>query len=102
MSNTNFIRREKKKYGTIKDFCFPIGLKKTNRLNYIYNKYKEPQTILCDRHDLEPSPCVYFGIDTQNKFPEYNRGNDTNRLCFSRIWSPREFNLSFFRMSSFE
>jgi hypothetical protein len=57
--------------------------------DYIYNKYKEPQTILCDHHNLEPSPCVNFGIDTQNKFPEYNRGNDTNRLCFSRIWDGR-------------
>ena len=57
--------------------------------DYIYHKYKEPQAILCEHHDLEPSPCVYFGIDTQNKFPEYNRGNDTNRLCFSRIWDGR-------------
>ena len=41
--------------------------------DYIYNKYIEPQAILCDHYDLEPSPCVYFGIDTKNKFPEYNR-----------------------------
>ena len=40
--------------------------------DFIYKKYKEPQTILCEHHDLEPSPCGYFGIDTQNKFPEFN------------------------------
>ena len=65
------------------------SLMKKYPADFIYKKYKEPQTILCDHHDLEPSPCVYFGIDTQNKFPEYNRGNDTNRLCFSRIWDGR-------------
>ena len=24
-----------------------------------------------------------------NKFPEYNRGREHNRLCFSRLWDGR-------------
>ena len=31
-----------------------------------------------------------FGIDKLNQYPQYNRGNDTNRLCFSRIWDGRK------------
>ena len=32
---------------------------------------------------------LYFGIDKLNQYPTYNRGNDTNRLCFSRVWDGR-------------
>ena len=46
-----------------------IHANNTYPADFIYKKYMEPQTILCDHHDLEPSPCVYFGIDTKNKFP---------------------------------
>lgn len=58
--------------------------------NYIYNKYTFAQDYYCNRYDVEKSPCVYFGIDHNNKYPVYNRGNDTNRLCFSRIWDGRK------------
>ena len=32
----------------------------------------------------------HFTIDTKNKYPEYSRGLETNRLCFSRVWDGRK------------
>ena len=58
--------------------------------DYIFNKYRDKQIAMCDKLSLEPSPCVYFGIDKQKKYQEYNRGTGTNRLCFSRVWDGRK------------
>ena len=58
--------------------------------DFIYNKYSEDQEVYCKNFDLVKSSCVYFGIDHNNKYPEYSRGNETNRLCFSRIWDGRQ------------
>lgn len=57
--------------------------------DYIYEKYKQSQIEMCEKLDLEPSPCVIFGLDLKNKYPEYSRGSATNRLCFSRVWDGR-------------
>ena len=57
--------------------------------NYIYDKYRDAQDYYCRNYNVEVSPCVYFGIDKLNQYPTYNRGNDTNRLCFSRVWDGR-------------
>ena len=57
--------------------------------DYIFKKYRDKQLEYCKELDLEPSKCVIFGVDTNNHFPEYNRGGDTNRLCFSRVWDGR-------------
>jgi hypothetical protein len=57
--------------------------------DYIFNKYRKKQIEMCERLNVEPSPCVYFGIDTNNQYSEYNRGTKTNRLCFSRVWDGR-------------
>ena len=44
---------------------------------------------MCKKLDVDPSPCVYFGIDKKNQYQEYKRGGDTARLCFSRVWDGR-------------
>ena len=62
----------------------------TFEADYIHNKYKDAQNYYCNKYEVEPSPCVYFGIDYNNKYPVYSRGNDTNRLCFSRLWDGRQ------------
>ena len=59
--------------------------------DFIYDKYKKDQNVYCKHFDLVRSPCVYFGIDYNDKYPEYNRGNETNRLCFSRLWDGRQY-----------
>ena len=57
--------------------------------NYVFGKYHSKQLAFCQKLDLVPSYCVYFGIDYSGRFREYNRGGNGNRLCFSRIWDGR-------------
>jgi len=64
-------------------------LMETYPADYTFNKYRQKQIEMCQQLNLEPSPCVYFGIDTNNQYQEYNRGTKTNRLSFSRIWDGR-------------
>ena len=58
--------------------------------DFIFNRYRAHQKQLCQQLNLHPSPCFNFGIDHNKKYNQYNRGNDTNRLCFSRIWDGRD------------
>ena len=62
--------------------------------DYIFNKYRDKQLEYCKELGLQPSKCVIFGIDKNNKYPEYNRQGNTNRLCFSRVWDGRVQNVS--------
>ena len=65
--------------------------------DYIFNRYYSKQISMCAELNLEPSPCVYFGIDKQQRYKQYNRGTDSNRLCFSRVWDGRmTYNRSIF------
>ena len=57
--------------------------------DYTSKKYRKKQSEYCDKMQLTPSRCVIFGIDYNNKYPEYKRLNDTARLCFSRVWDGR-------------
>lgn len=68
-----------------------LGLNMMNYFGptYIYDKYLDAQKKYCEMLDLAPTSCVYFGLDHNNKYPEYNRGGETNRLCFSRLWDGR-------------
>lgn len=50
--------------------------------DYIYNKYFANQQSMCSQLNVDPSNTVIFGIDRQEQYPEYNRGNVTNRLSF--------------------
>ena len=67
------------------------GMMHEFKADFIYDKYKKDQNVYCKHFDLVRSPCVYFGIDYNDKYPEYNRGNETNRLCFSRLWDGRQY-----------
>lgn len=68
-----------------------VGTKLIERYeaDFIHDKYKLKQQSMCEKYDLDVSPCVYFGIDSNNNFPMYNRGGKSNRLCFSKIWDGR-------------
>jgi len=56
---------------------------------WLMEQYKAKQQKICTELEVDLSPCVIFGIDNKNKFPEYNRGASSNRLCFSKIWDGR-------------
>ena len=52
--------------------------------DYIPNKYVDKQTELCNSNNVLPSKTVLFGIDNNNKHPQYNRGGTSNRLSFHK------------------
>ena len=52
-----------------------------------FDKFREQQLLLCIEQGVSPSPSFIFGIDKENKYPQYNRGGDSNRLCFARHFS---------------
>lgn len=76
-------------YLNILSMFLGTNLMKEFAANYITQKYKDAQYDWCEKLSLSPSKCVIFGIDKSNNYPEYNRGLDTNRLCFSRVWDGR-------------
>lgn len=51
--------------------------------DYNWTRWVEQQHIFCDALRIQPSNSVIFGID-KNRFPQYNRGGSTNRLCFAK------------------
>ena len=53
--------------------------------DYIYNKYRVRQELICNEYDLEPSKSVIFGLGNSNssKFDMYNRGTNFRRICLS-------------------
>lgn len=48
--------------------------------DYIVKKYKSIQEEYCNFLGVHPSDTVLFGIASKDKFTEYNRGCNTNRL----------------------
>ena len=78
-------------YGYLNFMSMKLGYEMMKRFppDYIFEKYQEKQVRACLDMGLIPSQCVYFGIDDNNRYPDYNRGRDTNRLCFTRLWDGR-------------
>jgi hypothetical protein len=68
-----------------------VGLELLNRYtpDYNYNTYRDTQEQFCDQLGVAPSKCVFFAT-SKDKFPEYNRGTDSNRLCFSKFLKDRK------------
>lgn len=52
---------------------------------WLWQKYHLKQHEICNELGVAPSNCVIFGIDHLNKYDEYNRGGETNRLCLSSV-----------------
>ena len=52
--------------------------------DYNFNRFRENQITMCAMLGINPSNTVIFGLDTENKYPEYNRNTKENRLCLSR------------------
>ena len=57
--------------------------------SWLYKRWQTEQTKWCNKLNVTPSNCVILGIDTEDNYPEYNRGGATNRLCFSKHWDKR-------------
>ena len=66
--------------------CY-VGYEIINKfdVDYIYNKYRSRQVILCEEYGLTPSDSVIFGLgnSTNSNLDIYNRGTDFRRVCLS-------------------
>ncbi|MBC8421785.1 MAG: hypothetical protein H8E03_00035 [Pelagibacteraceae bacterium] len=52
--------------------------------DFSMNKYRDKQIEFCNTHNLTPSDCVIFALETTgDKYKELNRGTEINRLCIS-------------------
>jgi len=83
------VNEEKYNYINLSSAFVGTGMMESFAPDYIFNKYRDKQLMLCEELNLIPSNCFNFGIDYNNVYNEYNRGGDTNRLCFSRLWDGR-------------
>lgn len=74
------------KTGYVNRLACAVGLDliKIYHADYIWQTYQTAQKQICDTLQVSPSHCVIFGIDSHLRYPEYNRGGNTNRLCLSK------------------
>lgn len=84
MNKTNYTNR----------IAMSVGLRllEESGPDHIFEMYRPAQLTLCHDLKVRPSSCVIFGIDTNNLYPEYNRGTATNRLCLSKYLDKMRFN----------
>ena len=52
--------------------------------------YRDKQEEYCKHLGITPSKTVLFGLDTENKYPEYNRGGTINRLSLHKYLNQDE------------
>ena len=62
---------------------FGIALMNKYSADYNCKRWAPQQQDFCRQLGVEPSNTVIFGLGGDN-YSEYNRGGDTNRLCFAR------------------
>ena len=74
------------KNGYVNRFGAAVGIEILNNITADTNWYRwQPmQKYFCELLDVEPSSTVIFGLDNKEQFQQYNRGGNTNRLCFYR------------------
>ena len=65
-----------------------LGLELMNQWSADFNSqhWGALQQRFCNQLGVAPSKTVLFGVDTKNTHSEYNRGTNTNRLCFARYF----------------
>lgn len=62
-----------------------LGLELMSKWNadYNYDRWNLQQKIFCEQLGVQPSKTVIFGLGGSD-WTQYNRGNDSNRLCFAK------------------
>lgn len=70
----------------INSMSLGIGIEYMNMFTLDHNWYKYGKTYykVCRENNLEPTDCIMFGIGG-DRWKDYNRGNDTNRVCVSEL-----------------
>ena len=76
-------------YLNVQSMTLGVAMMTEYPADWTYETYRLLQIQECKELDLVPSDSVYFGLDYSDKYPEYSRGGDVNRLCFTRVWDGR-------------
>jgi hypothetical protein len=76
-------------YLNIQSMSLGVAMMTEYEADWTYKQYRSKQLQKCKELALVPSDSVYFGLDYDDKYPEYSRGGDVNRLCFTRLWDGR-------------
>lgn len=76
------------KMGYVNRLSAQIGINLLNHFgpDYIFDKYRSRQIEYCNILNVESSSCVLFGIG-DNRWNDYNRDRETNRLSFHKFLS---------------
>ena len=76
-------------YLNVQSMALGVAMMSEYPADWTYNQYRWLQLDKCKELGITPSDSVYFGLDYNNLYPEYSRGGDVNRLCFTRLWDGR-------------
>ena len=74
-------------HGIVNTFGALIGLHCIEQYSadFITTKYRAVQQRVCDDLGIDATNCILFATSGDNKYSDYNRGNDTTRLCLSKL-----------------
>lgn len=73
------------KTGYVNRLALNLGIRIMQEIgpDHCSNKFKHHQLRVCNELGVEPSSTVFLGVDHQGRWPQYNRGTLTNRLCIA-------------------
>ena len=73
------------KTGYVNRLALDLGIKIMQSIgpDQCFLKFRDRQLKICQELSLTASSTIFLGIDTQGRWPQYNRGRDTNRLCIA-------------------
>lgn len=73
------------KTGYVNRLALDLGIKVMQQIgpDEASVKFKKKQLLICLDLGVEASSTVFLGIDREGKWPKYNRGTATNRLCIA-------------------
>jgi hypothetical protein len=74
-------------HGIVNNFGALVGLHciENYSADFIATKYRAVQQRVCDDLGVDTTNCILFATSSDDKYNEYNRGNDTTRLCISKL-----------------
>ena len=73
------------KTGYVNRLSLGLGIKVLENIgpDQCFQKFRDRQIWVCKELGLEASSTVFLGIDREGRWPQYNRGTSTNRLCIA-------------------
>jgi len=74
-------------HGIVNNFGALVGLHCIEQYSadFIVTKYRAVQQQVCKDLGVDATNCILFATSNDDKYSDYNRGNDTTRLCISKL-----------------